>query len=161
MCWIFSICLSTLFHAVLCPGELTSMSCLSLMLGSANERRERWDTFPWFLPVMLWFYSGFVLLTSTLCILEWVKEYIEGKKRDRGRDYVLMYWCIDESLEAFCVALSRRMQPCQITARQIGFEAPYVQNVCWDLPAFCLYPFPHLSYYSLAYSNLSTYQHPA
>lgn len=68
------------------------MSCLNLKLGSANERRGRWDIFPWCLPVMLWYYSGFILLTSTVCILEWVKEYIEGKKREREEEN--MYWWV-------------------------------------------------------------------
>ena len=64
------------------------LPCLGLMLGSANERRERSDICPWFLLLCCSF-TVVSFFWHQLCILVWVKKYIEEKKKSK-REYVLM-----------------------------------------------------------------------
>ena len=95
VCWLFSISLSSLLHAVQCPWELISMSCVAqaplpqfdVGLSQQEKREIRYMSLvPSCYAVVL---RGFIFLTSTVCILAWVKKYIEEKKKSE-REYVLM-----------------------------------------------------------------------
>ena len=126
------------------------LPCLSLVLGSANERRERSDICPWFLLLCCSFTVA-SFFWHQLCILVWVKKYIEEKKRVKEN----MYWWILRDI------LYSLRQTNTAMSDHPGFEDPLIQSICWDLPVLGLYPFPHLSHYSSAYCDLWTRQHLA